>query len=541
DGLHDRIERLPATGYRAYLGLLGAADIAIAPLEDTVFNDAKSNIKFIEASMLGLPSVCSPRANFRSVVTDGQDGFLADTDAEWLDALVRLATDPALRDRVGQAAYAAVTDRYSPRRIAEQQVAPLIAGLDCRPRTAMRVLAVNIFFAPVSFGGATIVAEHMVRALNARSDTEVFVFTSREGGSQYLLHRYAWAGVPVVGVTLPRHDVIAEFDNPEMAAVFADVLRAVQPDVVHFHSVQQLGASLLRACQAASIPYVVTVHDAWWLCARQFMVREDNQYCFQTRIDTNICAACIPGAQHLPQRLDMLLHALSGAAMILSPSESHRQLYVANGLPPGRVRVNRNGIRMPDRPRNRAASGVVRFGFVGGVSGLKGFHLIKKAFEATAARNYKLVLVDNTLKLGFSSIDTSEWRVGGQIETVPAYTQAGLDDFFDGLDVLLFPSQWKESFGLIVCEALARDVWVVVTEGGGAAEFVVDGENGTIIPLLNDAKPLQAAIEDLMAAPQRLCGHGNGHKGLLKTFAMQAEELHGMLASVMTPGASPPA
>ena len=145
--------------------------------------------------------------------------------------------------------------------------------------------------------------------------------------------------------------------------------------------------------------------------------------------------------------------------------------------------------------------------------------------------------MDNTLKLGFSSIDVTEWRVAGRIETVPAFSQDNLDDFFDGIDVLLFPSQWKESFGLIVCEALARDVWVVVTAGGGAAEFVVPGENGTVIPLVNDPAPLQAAIEALLADAPRLLNHVNPHKALLTTYDQQAEELHGMLQSIARPRA----
>ncbi len=526
----ERIERLAATGYVAYLGLLGEADISIAPLEATAFNDAKSNIKFIEAAMLGLPSVCSGRANFRTVIDPGANGFLADDDAAWLEALLRLVDDAGLRQRLGQAALATVLGRYDPEIVARQQVAPLTAGLDQQTQPALRVLAVNIYFAPVSYGGATIVAEQMARRLHARPDTDMFVFTSREDASaQYTLRRYDWESVPVIAVRLPSHDVIAEFDNPELATVFADVLRAVQPDVVHFHCVQNLGAGLLRLCQELALPYVVTLHDAWWLCARQFMVMANDSYCFQTRIDLNVCEACVPGALHLRQRFKILMQALSGAALVLSPSESHRQLYLANGLDPARVLVNHNGIRMPERPRRRQAGSVLRFGYVGGVSGLKGYHLIRKAFERIAASNYELLLVDNTLNLGFSTIDTAEWRVAGTIRTVPAYDQAGLDDFFDGLDVLLFPSQWKESFGLIVCEALARDVWVVVTEGVGAAEFVVDAENGTVIPLINDPRPLREAVQALLAAPGRLAGHVNRHKGRLHTYDAQAEALHGML------------
>ena len=530
-----RIERLPATGYVAYLAVLADADISLAPLEDTAFNDAKSNIKWLEAAVLGLPSVCSPRAAFADAITPGHDGELAETEAEWHAALTRLIDDPALRTRIGAAALATALRRYAPQAIAETQVAPLAAGLDQRHRPAMRVLAVNIFFAPVSFGGATIVAEEMAARLHARPDTAVAVFTSREHPSQYLLRRYDWNGLPVLAASLPGHDVIAEFDNPEMAALFEDVLRATQPDVVHFHSVQMLGATMLRTCQELGIPYVVTVHDAWWVCPRQFMVMENNSYCFQTTIDVTLCEACVPGALHLRERLDILLQGLQAAALVLSPSEAHRKLYLANGLQPGTTLVNRNGIRMPGRPRRRTPGRALRFGFVGGISGLKGFHLVRRAFESLARPDWVLVLVDNTLKLGFSSIDVADWHVQGAIDVVPAFSQDSLDDFFDGIDVLLFPSQWKESFGLIAAEALARDVWVIATEGGGAADFIVGNENGTLIPLRNDHRPLLAAVEALLDAPARLATHANPHKHLLASYEDQANELHAMLASVANP------
>src|SRR6185312_6669059 len=320
-------------------------------------------------------------------------------------------------------------------------------------RPKLRVLAVNIYFAPVSFGGATIVAEEMVRRLHGRADTDVFVFTSRDGpGDAFALRRYEWEGASVFGIKLPEHDPVAEFDSPEVATRFADVLRGVAPDVVHFHAVQNFGAGLLRACEEAGIPYVATLHDAWWLCGRQFMVKEDGSYCFQTRIDLSVCEACMPRAQHLRPRFRLLTQALAGAALLLSPSEAHRKLYLANGFDPARVLVNQNGIRLPDRPRRRVPGETVRFGFVGGISHLKGYHVIKDAFAELKASNYELVLVDNTLKLGFSSIDPSDWHIAGTLRVVPSFDQGGLDAFFDGIDVLLFPSQWKESFGLIVAE-----------------------------------------------------------------------------------------
>ncbi|WP_428374445.1 glycosyltransferase [Lichenicoccus sp.] len=533
-----RIEDLPGTDYRAYLGLLSESDIAIAPLEATRFNDAKSNIKFQEASILGLPCVCSPRAAFAGVIEHGRNGMLAETERDWEQALDALVRDPDLRRRIGEAALLDVSRRYAPEAVARTQVLPLFgapdADLPARPARPLRVLMANVFLWPRSFGGATIVAEEMARRLHARDDTTLAIFTSHGDVADYpgALLRYDWDAIPVFATGLPPpDDHVASFDNPAAVAHFAAALDAVRPDIVHVHSIQGFGATILRLCLERGIPYVVTLHDAWFLCDRQFMVRGDGRYCFQTRIDLKICQACLPHARHLEARRAIMQQVLRDARHLLSPSASHRALFLANGVEPDRISVNRNGLRAPDRARLRRPRGCApRFGFVGGNERIKGFHLVRQAFESLASGEWELILVDNTLNLGFSSIDVEDWDVRGRITIIPAYRQDGLDDFFDRLDVLLFPSQWKESYGLSVREALARDVWVIATAPGGQSEDVVDGINGRLIPL--DARPhgLIAAIEEILAGADRLDDYANPHRDALADHASQARELHAVLA-----------
>ena len=533
----DRVQERPGTSYRDYLGLLAQADIAVAPLEPTVFNDAKSNIKFQEAAMLAIPSVCSPRQAFRDVVRPDRNGLLAETVPEWQASLERLVLDAPLRRRLGGQALIDVRAAYAPERIAQEQVARL-AGLPIRPpRQGLRILSVNIFFAPQSFGGATIVAQEMAARLQAADGVELCVFTSRPAidGRPNSLLRYDWNTIPVFATSLSSPgDQVVQLDNPSMVATFGRLLDAVRPDVVHAHSIQGFGAPILRLCQERGIPYVVTLHDAWWLCDRQFMVRGDKRYCFQTRIDLRVCQACLPAARHLHERMRIMMGVLAGASLLLSPSESHRQLYLANGLDPARLRVNRNGIRLPTRPRTPRRSGsAVRFGFVSGAEAIKGFHLVRAVFESLESPDWELVLVDSTLNLGFRSIDVSTWRVRGTITVVPAYAQDGLDAFFDGIDVLLFPSQWKESFGLSVREALARDVWVIATAGGGQADDIEDGVNGRLIPLDGRPDGLRDAVGELLLVPERLDSYRNPHATSIAGYDVQAAELLEMLRGVV--------
>ncbi|MGI4748940.1 MAG: glycosyltransferase [Janthinobacterium lividum] len=537
EAVSGRIEEIAGTNYRAYLGLLAEADIAIAPLEPTIFNDAKSNIKFQEAAILGMPSVVSPRQSFREVVVQDKNGLLADTTQEWEAALERLILDPALRQRLGAQALQDVMDRYAPERIAREQVAQMAGPLPTAVRKNLRIVSANIFFAPQSFGGATIVAQELAARLHRTEGVELYMFASRPAlpGRPSSVLRYTTDGITVFATSLsPSSDQVAQLDNPSMVATFGQMLDAVRPDVVHAHSIQGFGASILRLCHERGIAYVVTLHDAWWLCDRQFMVRGDNRYCFQTRIDLRVCQNCLPAARHLDERMQIMTSILHGASLLLSPSESHRQLYLANGLDPSMVRVNRNGIRLPSKARTpRQTGSPLRFGFVSGAEPIKGFHLIRKAFEALLQSHWELVLVDNTLNLGFRSIDVSAWTVQGTITVVPAYTQSGLDDFFNRIDVLLFPSQWKESFGLSVREALARDVWVIATAGGGQAEDIEDGVNGRLIPLDGREDGLLEAVSELLLIPERLDRYRNPHVSSLATYDRQTDELLDVLRSVV--------
>ena len=534
-----RIERLPPTTYRAYLTLLSQGDIAIAPLEDSLFNDAKSNIKFQEAAVLRMPAVCAPRAAFRDIVMAERNGLLAQTPDEWEQALDRLIRDPELRATLGGAARDDVRARYAPQRIADTQLAPLVGAVETdRSPRPLRVLMVNVFLWPRSFGGATIVAEELARRLHDRTDTEIAVFTSRgeiDDRPESLL-RYDWNGIAVFAAPLPQAaDHVASFDNPAMVRAFAQVLDAVRPDVVHAHSIQGLGAGILRLCQERRIPYVITLHDAWWLCDRQFMVRGDRTYCFQTRIDLRVCQACVPHARHLEARAAILRQVLDRAAHLLSPSESHRALHLANGIPPSRISVSRNGIRRPTRQHQpRRPESAPRFGFVGGNEAIKGFPILRLAFETIRSDRWELVLVDNTLNLGFSSMDIADWKVTGQVRVVPAYGQDSIDAFFDGIDVLLFPSQWKESYGLTVREALARDVWVIATSPGGQSEDIVDGVNGRLIALDGRAEGLIVAIEEILQAPERLDGYVNPHCAALADYKSQAVGLREVLGRAAT-------
>ena len=62
-------------------------------------------------------------------------------------------------------------------------------------------------------------------------------------------------------------------------------------DLVHFHMALDLPMRTLRTFAGSSLPYVVSLHDYYYLCPRIYMVDSANEVC--RRIDVSKCCRCI--------------------------------------------------------------------------------------------------------------------------------------------------------------------------------------------------------------------------------------------------------
>lgn len=77
----------------------------LAPLRDTLFNSAKSDLKFVDYAALGIPGIFSDTPSYRDTVRSGDNGLLVpNTDAAWEAALETMLGDAAARHRMAAAA-----------------------------------------------------------------------------------------------------------------------------------------------------------------------------------------------------------------------------------------------------------------------------------------------------------------------------------------------------------------------------------------------------------------------------------------------------
>ena len=113
--MEDRIEWRDMVGLANLPKEIARFSVNIAPLEPgNPFCDAKSELKFFEAALAGVPTVASPTGPFARAIQHGETGFLAETAEDWYQALRGLLEDAAKRARVAQSAYHVCLGRFGP-------------------------------------------------------------------------------------------------------------------------------------------------------------------------------------------------------------------------------------------------------------------------------------------------------------------------------------------------------------------------------------------------------------------------------------------
>ena len=93
----------PLADYTTYKKLLCQSEISFMPLSDSVFNRAKSDLKFIEAGAARVAALANPTV-YGSVIEDGKTGLIFRNPAELRSSLLRLLAYPEATKRVAQAA-----------------------------------------------------------------------------------------------------------------------------------------------------------------------------------------------------------------------------------------------------------------------------------------------------------------------------------------------------------------------------------------------------------------------------------------------------
>ncbi|VXB74191.1 Alpha-D-kanosaminyltransferase [Microbacterium sp. 8M] len=345
--------------------------------------------------------------------------------------------------------------------------------------TAPRVALITSSYAPHVGGVETHVAE-VARALTARgSSVEVWAVDRGER-----MDAESPEGFPVryLPTPLPARRVasLVRFGlrAPGAWAQWARAFRRFRPDVLHVHCFGPNGLYALALHRRFGTPLVVTSHGE------------------TTGDDDNVFAQSA-----LLRR--GLRSALAEAVAVTAPSEHVlSDLRARFGLTGGVVVPNGVTRDMTQDPgvRARLPAGAY-LAAVGRLGRMKGFDLLLEAFARVRSTGTDVRLViagdgperaalqDQAAVLGVGHVvDFLGWCSPGEVAAVLAGSWA-----------LVVPSR-SEAFGIAALEAWRAETALVMTNRGGAAEFVRDGEDGILVDP-QDVDALAAAIRRVLTDP----------------------------------------
>ena len=365
----------------------------------------------------------------------------------------------------------------------------------CRP---LRVIVASHSHPEVSNGGAEIAAYELYRSLRAREDCDTWFLgcdrnSTRDARGAVLAQPYG-----------EREYIYnaSEFDwfkfanrDPLFPAEISRLFRALAPDVVHFHHYINYGAEVFLHLKK-SVPncrIVLTLHEYLAICNHfgQMVTAEHRNLCYQS--SPARCHKCFPqvGVPDFFLRKRYIDRFFGLVDAFVAPSRFLADRYAAWGVAEDKLFVLEN-ITSQDEPgwppEPPAASGALRIGFFGQISGLKGINVLFDAAEELAAQQVTGISLEI---FGDYRGQPPEFqkeflvrlaKAGRNIRFHGPYDRQRVDQLMQSVHAVLVPSIWWENSPVVIQEALRNRRPVICSDIGGMAEKVRNGIDGFHFP-----------------------------------------------------------
>ncbi len=329
--------------------------------------------------------------------------------------------------------------------------------------------------------------------------------------------------------------------NPVVEEYLGQWLLEWQPDIVHVTSCYTLSASVIQAAKDQKLPVVLTLTDFWFVCPRLSLLRSNGSLC-DGRTTSWDCLKCmlwdnwgyrslssaLPEGATAPilswaskrpvisrirglrgMALDMdhrksyLARMIDAADRVTAPSAYLREMFKASGISrPIKVIHSGHDLTWLKALPEKRPSRLVRIGYIGQISPMKGVHLLLSAFVSNPWANQAQLAIfgdydrspEYTQQLqAFTNGHKADIRFQG------AFPHERLGEVLSEIDVLVVPSQWHENNPRVIQEAFASKTPVIASDVGGISEFVQHDVNGLLFERSNVddlAHQLQRAISE---------------------------------------------
>lgn len=271
---------------------------------------------------------------------------------------------------------------------------------------------------------------------------------------------------------------ISAFHSPGSVRAFSEALDRFKPDLVHANELFPLiSPKVLAICNERGIPVVMTCDDYHLTCPTRNHFRAGD-----------ICTKCIDGHEHwailhnckqnMPESIVNSLYSAnlrhkglfpSSVDHFITCSEFTKAWLVEHAnLAPERVTAIPHPVEIPETETDPTIGSYAAF--AGRFVPEKG---IDTLLEAASACEVPVKLSRNHRH--FDTIDLPP-----DVDVVVTTGRDDLAEFYRGARMLVFPSRWFETQGLVGAEAMSHGIPVIGSRLGALCDLIDDGITGLL-------------------------------------------------------------
>jgi glycosyltransferase involved in cell wall biosynthesis len=340
---------------------------------------------------------------------------------------------------------------------------------------AMRVLTLTNMYPPHHYGGYELSCWDVMRRLEARGH-EIAVLTTdmrvagvegddTGGGQVHRTLEFYWLDHELLSPPVWRRALIERRNRHKLA----ELLDRFRPDVVSVWNMGAMSLGMLSAVEEREIPMVLAVCDDWLVYGpnldawqRLFLARPRAARVVQavTRVPTS-----------LPNLAEGAFCFVSDFTRRRAIGDGFADINTSTVVFSG---IDRNDFPPGPTPDRRSWSW--RILYVGRIDDRKGIETLIKALNDLPEAS--LEILGRGADEYVASLHTLGRELGVDYRVqFGAVDRSELRGRYAAADVVVFPSEWDEPFGLVPVEAMSCETPVVATGTGGSAEFLRDGVN----------------------------------------------------------------
>lgn len=126
-------------------------------------------------------------------------------------------------------------------------------------------------------------------------------------------------------------------------------------------------------------------------------------------------------------------------------------------------------------------------GYVGRIDDGKGWNILLEVVSKLKKEipNLKCLIAGNGREVNQMKNLINKLDISDFVSYVGSVSHSELSDFYNKLDLFIFPTTLNESLGLVGIEALSCGVPIVGSKIGGLQDYIIDGENGYLFEVNN--------------------------------------------------------